>query len=53
MPFMAELTTIFHHLQRQFFPVLVEELGALSVLDQPFCEVISLTDPGPFTRRYE
>jgi hypothetical protein len=53
MPFMADLTTIIHHLQRQLIPALVEELGVLSVLDQPFCEVISLTDPGRFTRRYE
>ena len=51
--FMAELTTIFHPLQRQLFPVLTDELGALSALDQQFCEVIALTDLGRFTRRYE
>src|ERR1035438_2283665 len=50
---MLDLTTIFHHLQRQLFPALVAELGALSALDQQFCEVISLTDLGRFTRRYE
>jgi hypothetical protein len=50
---MADLTTIFHHLQRQLFPALTDELGPLSALDQPFCEVISLTDLGRFTRRYE
>ena len=51
--FMAELTTIFHHLPRQLFPALTDELGALSALGQQFCEVIALTDPGRFTRRYE
>jgi Transposase domain (DUF772) len=50
---MADLTTIFHHLQRQLFPALTDELGSLSPLDQQFCEVISLTDLGRFTRRYE
>jgi hypothetical protein len=50
---MSDLTTIFHHLQRQLFPALVAELGALSALDQQFCEVISLTELGRFTRRYE
>ena len=50
---MADLTTIFPHLQRQLFPALAAELGPLSALDQQFCEVISLTDLGRFTRRYE
>ena len=50
---MSDLAIIFHHLQRQLFPALVAELGALSALDQQFCEVISLTDLGRFTRRYE
>jgi hypothetical protein len=50
---MADLTTIFHHLQRQLFPALTAGLGALSALDQQFCEVISLTGLGRFTRRYE
>lgn len=49
---MADLTAIFHHLQRQLFPALTAELGALSALDQPFCEVISLTELGRFTHRY-
>src|ERR1035438_2203701 len=51
--FMSDLAIIFHHLQRQLFPALGAELGALSALDQQFCEVISLTDLGRFTRRYE
>ncbi|MEQ2010173.1 MAG: transposase [Limisphaerales bacterium] len=50
---MPDLTTIFHHLQRRLFPALTEELGPLSALDQQFCEVISLTDLGHFTRSYE
>lgn len=50
---MPDLTTIFHHLQRRLFPALQAELGALSALDQQFCEVISLTNLGRFTRRYE
>src|SRR5674476_1390502 len=50
---MSDLTTIFHHLQRQIFPALTAELGLLSALDQQFCVVISLTGLGRFTRRYE
>ena len=49
---MADLTTIFHHLQRQLFHALTAELGPLSALDQQFCEVMALTDLGRFTRRY-
>ena len=47
------LTTIFHQLQRQLFPVLEEEIGALSDLDRQFCAVIALTDLGRFTTAYE
>jgi len=50
---MCDLRAVFHHLQRQFFPALQEEIGPLTTLDQRFCEVISLTDLGRFTRRYE
>ena len=50
---MADPTTIFHHLQRQLFPALGAEFGALSALDQQFCEVMALTEPGRFTRRCE
>jgi hypothetical protein len=48
-----ELAEIFHHVQRQLFPMLEEEIGTLSELDRQFCEVISLTDLGRFTRPYE
>ena len=50
---MTDLPTIFHHLQRQLFPVLEAELGPLSALDQQFCEVIALTNLGRFTGRYD
>ena len=50
---MLDLTTIFHGLQRRLFPALEEELGALTLLDQQFCEVISLTQLGRFTECYE
>lgn len=50
---MFDLATIFHGLQRQIFPDLTDELGELSALDQQFCEVISLTQLGRFTDRYE
>ena len=50
---MHELINIFHHIQRQLFPVLEDELGALSELDRQFCEVIALTELGRFTGPYE
>lgn len=49
---MTDLTTLFHPLQRPLFPALAAELGTLAALDQQFCEVISLTGLGRFTRRY-
>src|ERR1022692_4306796 len=50
---MAELTTIFHHLQRQLFPALTAKLGALSALDQQFCEFFAHPVLAPSPRRYE
>lgn len=50
---MLDLTTIFHSLQRQLFPVLTDELGELSALDKEFCEVISLAQLDRFTGVYE
>jgi hypothetical protein len=50
---MFDLTTIFHGLPRQLFPALEEELGPLTALDPQFCEVISVTQWGPFTPEYE
>ena len=50
---MSDLCAIFHHLPRQLFPSLANEIGTFSALDQQFCEVIALIDLGRFTRRYE
>ena len=50
---MFDLATLFHGLQRQLFPALTDELGELSARDRQFCEVMSLTELGRFTDRYE
>ena len=50
---MIELAAIFYHLQRQLFPMLAAELGSLTELDHQFCQVISVTDLGRFTRPYD
>lgn len=50
---MFDLRTIFHGLHRQLFPALTDELGELSVLDQQFCEVISLAQLGRLTGSHE
>jgi len=34
---MLDLATIFHHVQRQLFPVIEEEWGPLQELDRQFC----------------
>jgi hypothetical protein len=43
---------LWQHLQRQLFPVLEEELGPLSELDEQFCQAVSLLDLGPLMRRF-
>jgi len=50
---MTHLAETFFHLQRQLFPMLEEEIGPLTKLDQQFCAVVSLTDLRRFTRRYD
>ena len=50
---LVALPGLFVHLQRQLFPMLEEELGPLSALDQQFGEVLALSDLGRFTRPYE
>ena len=50
---MSTLIDVFFHLQRQLFPLLEEEIGPLSQLDEQFGQVIALTDLGPLLRRYE
>ncbi len=47
------LQNIWQHLQRQLFPVLMEELGELGEKDQRFVEVVSLLPLGPFLSRYD
>ena len=50
---MSTLIDVFFHLQRQLLPLLEEEIGPLSPLDEQFGQVIALTDLGPLLRRYE
>jgi hypothetical protein len=47
------LHNIWQHLQRQLFPVLVEELGELGEKDRLFVEVASLLPLGRFLPRYD
>jgi hypothetical protein len=46
------LETILHGIQR-LFPILQEEMGELSPLDQQFSQTLALMDLSPLTRRYE
>lgn len=47
------LPTIYFQLQRQLFPILEEEMGPLSALDEQFSEVLALAELSRFTRPYE
>jgi hypothetical protein len=47
------LQDIWQHLQRQLFPVLVEEIGELGEKDRQFVEVVALLPLGPFLPRYD
>jgi len=49
---MPALLEIWNHLQRQLFPVLEEEIGALTEMDRQFVEVMSLVSLGPFLEPY-
>ena len=49
---MASLPTIFVQLQRQLSPVLAEELGLLSSLDEQFSALLALADLGRFAQPY-
>jgi len=44
---------MWQHLQRQLFPVLVEDLGELGKKDRLFVEVVSLLPMGRFLPRYD
>jgi hypothetical protein len=46
------LPDLWQHLQRQLFPMLAEELGPLSELDEQFCLTVSVLDLGPLMRRF-
>jgi hypothetical protein len=50
---MAALQDLWHHLQRQLFPVLTEELGPLGAKDHQFVKVISLLPLGRFLAPYQ
>ncbi len=43
---------IWNHIQRQLFPVLVEEFGSLTEGDRQFVEILGLVPLGPFLEPY-
>ena len=43
---------IWNHIQRQLFPVLVEEFGSLTERDRQFVEILGLVPLGPFLEPY-
>jgi hypothetical protein len=47
------LQDLWQHLQRQLFPVLLEEVGELGEKDRRFVEVVSLLPLGPLLPRYD
>ena len=47
------LQDLWQHLQRQLFPMLVEEVGDLGEKDRQFVQVVSLLPLGPFLPRYD
>lgn len=49
---MPTILEIWNHIQRQLFPVLAEEVGALTDKDRQFVEVMSLVPLGPFLAPY-
>lgn len=46
------LQDMWQHLQRQLFPMLLEELGQLTEKDRRFIQVVSLLPLGPLVERY-
>lgn len=46
------LPDLWQHLQRQLFPMLAEELGPLSALDEQFCPAVSVLDLSSLMRRF-
>ena len=49
---MTSLPLLGVQLQRQLFPMLAEELGPLSALDEQFSALLALADVGRFARPY-
>ncbi len=47
------LQDLWQHLQRQLFPVLLEEVGELGEKDRLFVQVVSLLPLGPLLSRYD
>jgi hypothetical protein len=47
------LHDIWQHLQKQLFPLLLEEVGELGEKDRQFVQVVSLLPLGPFVSRYD
>ena len=47
------LHDLWQHLQRQLFPLLLEEVGALGEKDRQFVQVVALLLLGPLLPRYD
>jgi hypothetical protein len=50
---MSTTLEVWNHIQRQLFPILQEELGALTEKDKQFAEVMGLVPLGPFLQAYQ
>lgn len=50
---LTPLHSLWQHLQRNLFPLLVEELGELGEKDHQFVQVVSLLPLGPLLPRYD
>ena len=53
MSMTTALPDLWQHLQRQLFPLLLEEVGELGDKDRQFVQVVSLLPLGPFMPRYD
>ena len=47
------LHDLWQHLQRQLFPLLLEEVGELGEKDRQFVQVVALLPLGPLLPRYD
>ncbi len=48
----STLPDMWQHLQRQLFPLVIEELGDLGQKDREFVDVVALLDLGPLLEPY-